>query len=156
MFCQVWSSVHGQWVVLCLCQSGSVLSVRISSGRCSCFGRCQAPSCQCGSAASGASGLADVCLATVDAVGLRFVSADQPRSVQLCCVLSVWRSVSGSGMCCVSLPHVELVVRGYLQREGGPLMNAPAFTSVTNLVEQVGCFMEIEIPVKNIILYTLI
>ena len=59
-------------------------------------------------------------------------------------------------MCCVSLPHVELVVRGYLQREGGPLMNAPAFTSVTNLVEQVGCFMEIEIPVKNIILYTLI
>ena len=36
------------------------------------------------------------------------------------------------------LPHVELVVRGYLPREGGPLMNAPAFTSVKDLIEQAG------------------
>ena len=33
---------------------------------------------------------------------------------------------------------MELVVRGYLQRDGGPLMNAPTFTSVKDLVEQAG------------------
>ena len=57
-------------------------------------------------------------------------------------------------MCCVSLPHVELVVRGYLQREGGPLMNAPAFTSVNNLVEQAGHVPSPAVPTEMLGLKT--
>ena len=36
------------------------------------------------------------------------------------------------------MPHAELVARGYLKRAGGPLINAPAFTSVKHLIEQAG------------------